>query len=134
MKYDSDDVDTAARTAWGEARGDGILGMLAVIWVIYNRARDNRWPDSPAGVARQPWQFSVWNQDDPNRIKIEQLSGNDELFNAAKGMARAIFDGQGGEDPTMGADHYFALWIDMPPWADQMTQTTEIGSHRFLKS
>ena len=85
-------------------------------------------------MARQPWQFSVWNQNDPNRLKIEDVGRSDLRFEAALGMAKAVFEGQGGEDPTMGADHYFAQWIDLPGWADDMAHTIDIGSHRFLKS
>lgn len=134
MEYSSDDVDIVARTAWGEARGEGIIGMLAVIWVIYNRTQRAQWPDLPAAVARQDRQFSVWNQGNPNRIDIEHVSRNDVLYDAALGMAKAVFEGLAGEDPTGDADHYFATYIDMPWWAEDMTRTAEIGKHSFFRS
>ncbi|MGG6879769.1 UNVERIFIED_CONTAM: cell wall hydrolase, partial [Pseudomonas aeruginosa] len=31
-------LDTLTKTIWGEARGEGREGMIAVAWVILNRA------------------------------------------------------------------------------------------------
>lgn len=36
-------IDYMARTAWGEARGEGSRGMQAVINVIMNRVRAGSW-------------------------------------------------------------------------------------------
>ena len=32
--------DVLARTLWGEARGEGLAGMVAVAWTIRNRVDD----------------------------------------------------------------------------------------------
>ena len=37
MTNDAEQIDYMARTAWGEARGEGTTGMQAVINVIMNR-------------------------------------------------------------------------------------------------
>jgi len=133
LKYSPEDVKAMAQTAWGEARGEGIQGMLAVMWVILNRCDDPRWPDSPYDVAHQPWQFSVWNPGDPNRERMEQVTENDCGYNAALGLARALLEGFDDEDPTHGADHYFANYIETPWWVEDMVHTTTIGVHNFYK-
>lgn len=134
MKYDSEDIDTAARTAWGEDRGGGIQGMLMVLWVIRNRAMDSRWPDSPKDVALQDYQFSAWNEGNPNRAKMKALCPNDMLFDAALGMARAVFEGLDKHDPTNGANHYYSNRIPLPSWARGMKQTAEFNSHLFYRA
>lgn len=55
------DVQVVAATIWGEARGEGITGMVGVGKVIENRAQRNAWPDHERQVCLQAWQFSVWN-------------------------------------------------------------------------
>jgi hypothetical protein len=37
MPHTARDIDTLARTIWGEARNQGREGMIAVAWVIRNR-------------------------------------------------------------------------------------------------
>ncbi len=68
------DIDVLARTIWGEARGEGIAGQIAVGWCIRNRVemdlhndgRPDWWGEGYEGVCRAPWQFSCWNKNDPN--------------------------------------------------------------------
>jgi len=61
------ELDILAKTLWGEARGEGREGLIAVAWVIKNRA-DNPgwWGKSIELVCLKPYQFSCWNADDPN--------------------------------------------------------------------
>src|SRR5262245_20911607 len=77
----SDDLDVMARPVWGEARGEPLDGKTAVAWVIKNRAdHPGWWGHGIAGVCRQPWQFSCWNPDDPNRAKLIGVTARDEMF------------------------------------------------------
>jgi hypothetical protein len=63
MKITHDDVDTLARTIYGEARGENMLGKRAVAHVILNRVKANSWwGKTIAGVCRYKWQFSCWNR------------------------------------------------------------------------
>src|SRR5690606_17855731 len=67
-------VDTLARTLWGEARGTGLLDMFGVAAVIRERYLRPGWWSKPSddwwSVCRNPYQFSCWNQGDPNRKKL----------------------------------------------------------------
>ena len=68
----SKDIAALAQTMWGEARNHGPLGMLAVGFVIKNRAHSgvNRFGSSIQAAALKPKQFSCWNKGYPNREKM----------------------------------------------------------------
>lgn len=122
-----------ARTMYGEARGEGEAGMVAVAHVIMNRAALPRWwGDSIISVAMKPYQFSAWNEDDPNRAIIENLlPGYDPVFDLAYDLAGKVISGEIA-DPTGGATHYHTSSID-PHWNDDMLKTALIGAHEFYR-
>jgi len=69
--YNIEEVDVLARTLYGEARGEGLLGLEAIANVIMNRLKISRkktngywWGNSIVGICRKPYQFSCWNKDD----------------------------------------------------------------------
>lgn len=80
------DTDILARTIYGEARGESISGQEAIASVILNRVafakRRGRywWGNTIAGVCLAPWQFSCWNENDPNRKIIERADDADIGF------------------------------------------------------
>lgn len=127
----SRDVDTVARTIWGEARGDGVSGMRAVAAVIMNRVADSRWPSSPAAVATQPWQFSTWNAGDPNGPKARAVTSENRQFRQALEIAEEAV-AKRLSDPTGGADHFYARSIEPPDWANGGFVSARIGGHVFL--
>lgn len=122
--------DTLARTLWGEARGEGREGMMAVASVILNRAaKPGWWGRSVAEVCLRPWQFSCWLADDPNRAKLEQVGERDPQFRLAQQIAEQALSG-GLPDYTFGATHYHAVDI-APTWAQGHTPCVVIGRHAF---
>jgi N-acetylmuramoyl-L-alanine amidase len=133
------DLDTLARTIWGEARGEGAAGMEAVASCVMNRVymdlghdgRPDWWGEGVAGVCRKPWQFSCWNATDPNRRKLEAVDETDPMFRKALEIAeRAI----GGRliDRTGGATHYHTKSI-RPRWSEGRAPTASIGWHLFYR-
>jgi N-acetylmuramoyl-L-alanine amidase len=162
MIHDESDLDALARTLWGEARGESHAGREAVAWVIRNRAQRTNLPFfagpllGRAGavhrVCHAPWQFSCWNEGDPNRAQIltltpAQLAGERALATEvleAEGTEGASFDSARRDparsDPTQGADHYHTIarpgWVaDWPPrWAHDYRQTVRIEHHVFYDS
>lgn len=125
-------VDILARTLWGEARGEGQRGMEAVAAVIMNRARHpTRWPNDPAGVAQQPWQFSAWNAGDPNRPLMQRVTSQDPQFHAALAIARRAIRGE-LTDPTGGANHFHTHAV-APSWSRGQTPVLILGGHRFFR-
>lgn len=136
VEYNSYDLDTAVRTAWGEARGEGDDGLRMVLWVIRNRAtidlgndgRPDWWGEGIAQICTRPNQFSCWNRFDPNRVKLLRLPVFDPLYCHIDSLARGVFDGT-IDDETGGATHYFADTIRPPRWATQANFTCRIGRH-----
>ncbi len=129
-----DPIDVAARTMWGEARGDGSIGMLAVGLVIRNRAMHPRWWGTDAlSVCLAPWQFSCWNENDPNRPKLLAVDTSVADFPNAIYVARLIFGGGPvPEDVTKGADSYFASNMSpAPEWSWRARYCTRILRHKF---
>lgn len=136
------DRDVLARTLWGEARGEGLAGMVAVAWSIRNRVdmdlhndgKPDWWGEGYTEVCQKPYQFSCWNKNDPN---YPYLSGSRPIPAAEFVMCR-LAAGQviGGltPDPTGGATHYYATTMPKAPaWASKAKQTLKLGHHIFFK-
>lgn len=123
-----------ARTVWGEARGEGFRGQLAVAHVVLNRARRGGWwGDSIIDVCFKPHQFSCWNKDDPNYRLIVGIDPNNSksLRECLAAATMAVFGI--APDPTGGATHYFAKDWPTPAWAKGKAPTIVIGKHLFFK-
>jgi hypothetical protein len=127
------EVDILARTIYGEARGESDAGKAAVAWVVRNRAqRGGWWGDDLVEVCLKPYQFSCWNQNDPNRRIVERLStrGN-PLFQKCINIASDVLTGK-ISDPTVGANHYHADSVK-PNWASSERFTVQIDNHLFYR-
>jgi spore germination cell wall hydrolase CwlJ-like protein len=130
----STDMLTLARTIYGEAAGEPWMGKEAVAHVVLNRARSGRYPASVTEVCLQPKQFSCWNANDPNFPKIRNLQpGADTVFDNCCEIAGKALHGL-LNDPTGGALHYHADYIDKPSWVVRSPNaklTAMIGHHLF---
>ena len=128
------EIDLLARTMWGEARGEGTQGMLAVGNVIKNRADQQKWyGKSIVDVITKDFQFSAWNLNDPNREEMLNVKKEDDAdFRQALLSAKDIVTGN-APDITSGADHYHAKNI-RPNWINKMKITAIIGNHIFYRS
>ena len=130
------DIETLARTLWGEARSEGKLGMEAVAEVIRNRVADKRWPNRYTLVCHQPMQFSCWNTFDPNLTKVFNVDLGDPQFRMAYAIAARTIAGD-LEDRTCGSNHYMTSALferrDRPSWADPEAVTCRVGRHVFMK-
>lgn len=130
---------------WGEARGEGPLGMLGVGRVIVHRAYgpDCLLPDvfqadggkAVKKVILRPWQFSCFNLNDPNRDKLLTPHKHEpEAWGLAVAVSTLILHGNTG-DPTHGALNYLTKDLydsdKAPEWARAMRVTAEIGRHVF---
>ncbi len=126
------EADVLARTIWGEARGEGSAGMMAVANVVMNRVkRGGWWGSSVIEVCQKPFQFSCWNKDDPNRRAVMAIDGGDIHFATALRIARRAVHGV-LPDMTEGADHYHAAGV-YPEWSRGERPVAVIGSHIFYR-
>jgi N-acetylmuramoyl-L-alanine amidase len=138
MTISEQDRDILARTLWGEARGEDLIGQIAVAWTIRNRVNDGKakswWGEGYAGVCQKPYQFSCWNKTDPNYqflIGVKQIPFRE--LAQARIAADQVIDGK-VPDPTGGATHYYAIAMKTPPgWAAKAKQTLKLGGHLFFK-
>lgn len=128
------DLDMLARVAYGEARGEGYTGMLAVVHVILNRSRQpKRYGTTLQLVCKRPWQFSCLNPGDPNRERLLKVDESDPQFVMAMLAALNAVTNE-DPDPTGRATHYYATWMREPPdWAAKLTPTASIGQHLFFR-
>ena len=123
-----------AQTIYGEARGEGYAGMAAVANVVMNRvAIGGWWGDNVIAVCKAPWQFSAWNEGDPNRRVIEAMRpGDNAVFDMAYEIAGKAVAGT-LPDITGGATHYYARGsIAEPSWARGAVKTASLGGHDFF--
>ena len=135
------DIDILARTIYGEARGEfnrvqgGISSFMAVANVVVNRLQlPQRFGKSIAEVCQKKWQFSCWNQSDPNYPLITALKqGEGELFEIALLTAEKVALGI-WPDVTRGSNHYYATSLrSTPQWAQGHRPQIRIGHHIFYR-
>lgn len=133
MKYTKSDTDTLARTIYGEARGEfysfGLAPLIAVANVVFNRRKKN-FADTIQKVCTAPYQFSCWNKNDPNYLKITvQKYGTDSIFDKCYEVAENVLS-ERWPDLTDGCDHYHFRGIK-PYWAVYLRPKRIFGSHFF---
>lgn len=119
-----------AQNIYFEARGEPLLGKIAVGHVVLNRVADKRFPDHVCKVIRQGGhrrlhrcQFSWWcdgKSDAPRDVK----AWYEAIF-----VAHLIRKGV-TIDPTKGALWYHAVTVS-PNWANHMRREAKIGQHIF---
>lgn len=116
-----------------EARSNGREGMQAVGCTIRNRVKINSDSSYYREVVR-PLQFSSVTAHGDPQLGFYPWPANPVDWSAwttAVDLAQGIIAGT-VPDVTNGATHYFATYIPMPSWAENMTQTAQIGGQRFL--
>lgn len=132
------EIDTLARTLYGEARGEGEVGMTAVANVVMNRvqrAMDNEiewWGDNVVDVCLKPWQFSCWLKNDPNSAKLKAVTVSDPIFVKALAIAKDAVSGE-LDDITNGATSYYAKGSKEPDWAKNKKPCATIRHHIFFQ-
>jgi len=130
------DQDIMARTIYGEARGEGIAGMQAVANVILNRF--SLWDSHPhfgngtiESVCLAPWQFSCWNENDPNLPILKSINDSDPVFIQCFEIAGNALEGSLA-DNTNGATFYYVRGSKEPTWAFGKDPCASIGRHLFF--
>jgi len=138
LKFNETDLMILARTIYGEARGElklangGLQSLEAVAWVVKNRTRHKRFGESIVAVCLQPWQFSCWNVNDPNRFELLHTTLENKILQTCfLSAANVLFDKV--TDCTNGADHYHSIRIKPPNWGKDLVPTAQIANHIFYK-
>jgi spore germination cell wall hydrolase CwlJ-like protein len=131
------DQHLMALCIYGEARNQGLDGMLAVGSVIMNRAKNpSWWGGDIKSVILKPQQFSCFNTDDPNFPQLVKMAGNFDEYLKESGVLRAcnlIARGviEGHLISNVGsATHYHTRQVK-PSWGEKMQKLTAVGDHVF---
>ena len=126
-----------AMLLFGEARGEPTVAKLAVANVVRNRILAGRyggadWPK----VILHPLQFSCFNENDPNRIKVvEPLKwAKPDVWGECLEIAQSILYGT-AHDNTRRSTHYFDKSMDSKPpfWAKYFVHTLDLGDLHFYR-
>jgi len=128
--------------AFNEARGEGPLGMKAVIWVALNRSHAQDL--CPCRIITAPGQFDPRSRQQlrqaartgvvprPMRLPAHAIADAKALA-WARGLAWRILMGELTLDPTLGATHFHAHYV-RPDWARHFSLTAQIGTHLFYRA
>lgn len=128
------DIDTLARTIYGEARSGGKQLMSAVASTILNRVAKQTWYGlTISEVCKKSLQYSCWNENDPNCEVIENVTQSDSVFCDALAVASQAVAGN-LKDITDNATHYYSTYISEPSWADGKTPCAYIGNMVFYNN
>jgi len=120
-----------AMTILAEARGEGNAGMYAVAGCIKVRAQERKL--AYHDVCLQPWQFSCWNKNDPNRKKMASFL---KLPQARYALRLATNMKKINTKFIGHANHYMTikLWrTGKVKWAKGKKPCAFAGSHAFFK-
>lgn len=132
-----DETDILARTLYGEARGEGLIGLEAVACVILNRVNLSKekgiswWGRNVSEVCLKPFQFSCWNAGNSQLEKILNLSEEDAVFRLCLRIAKKATTGF-LPDITHGATHYHAKSVS-PVWARKLAPVFDYRNHLFYR-
>ena len=134
------DEQLMALCIYGEARDQGLDGMLAVGSVVMNRLRRQTWMGKTVKeVILKRYQFSCFNETDPNRkllaLAADDFQGateRDGWLRAAYWVAIGILDHYLASNVAM-ATNYFRPSANAadPSWTKEMQFIKKIGDHFF---
>lgn len=119
-----EDVICMTKNIYYEARGESLLGQLAVANVTMNRVGKKGFMDTVCGVVYQPSQFS-WT------LEPEQPIRNIKAWYTANRIAIEVLTGRTKYHATF-ATHYAHFTLDGKKiWMHGMKRLGQIGSHVF---
>ena len=127
------DLDIAARTLDGEARGEPLEGQQGVAWVMRTRTTWSPpawWGHTLSQVCTKPFQFSCW-LGGPDTDHINALNPADAEYQAMLTVIKSVMNGE-IDDPTGGATHYEVIGTG-PKWVIGRTPSAVIGHHAFYR-
>jgi len=127
------DGELLALAIWREARNQSPEAQFGVGCSIRNRvARPRWWGNSYRTVILKPWQYSSFNENDPNSSKYPTEG---PLWIAIKQLAADVLAGK--SDNTNGAVSYYDRSLDNnpPKWAasNEFQHACDLGAFHFFK-
>jgi spore germination cell wall hydrolase CwlJ-like protein len=128
------EVRCLAENVYYESRGEPLKGQVAVAKVTLNRL-DEGYARSVCGVVYQQYSPDSVCQFEwvCNRETLSRPGGS--AWNRAVGVALAVIRERGRiEDPTNGASHFHATYVEWKPtWRRVQDSVRQIGNHVFYR-
>ena len=123
--YTDLDLFCLAKNIFHEAGTEPEMGQYAVAQVTLNRVRNPKYPDSICGVVLDRYQFS-W----ANRKSKHWTHPEGPNWDRSYRIAKSVLDGDRWITGLDSVNYYHADYVS-PKWAEQMTEVTQIGRHKF---
>lgn len=118
-----------------EASSEPFEGMVGVAEVIRERAESKYNSDgSLIDTVLRPLQFSGWNTNDPNRLRVAQYELNHPAITRAITAYKTAFEEK--SNYALGANLYHADWMNpYPDWtkSPKVTKLVHIGHTIFYR-
>ena len=122
----SAELECLAGAIYFEARGEPLMGQLAVAEVIINRSQSGRFPATYCGVVRQPGQFSF-----VRKGAIPQARRSSQAWRNAVAVARIAHADQ-WQSHADEALYFHARYV-RPSWSHRKQALATIDSHVFYR-
>jgi N-acetylmuramoyl-L-alanine amidase len=131
-----EDIICLAQNIYFEARNQSDLGKEAVAEVVFNRVKDERYPNTICSVVKQAQQSF-------GRIIINKCQfswycdGRSDYPKDAKSWTASIRIAQhminnGTRELTQGSTHYHSVTVS-PYWKESLNKIVQIDDHIFYK-
>ncbi|HUS95244.1 MAG TPA: cell wall hydrolase [Hyphomicrobiaceae bacterium] len=114
-----------------EARGEHLVGQVAVAEVILNRVDAKRYPNSVCGVVHQGDKLQTGCQFSYLCDDKAEIIGNRKAFEGLGKVAWVMLQGK-PRIFTGKATHYHNTSVS-PRWAKKLERTVRIGAHIFYR-
>ena len=122
--YHADQLMCLALNVYHEARGSTIDDQIDTSYVVLNRVKADRFPDTVCEVVYDPYQFS-WTHDN-----ISDIPHEEDAWALSQVVAEAVYKGL-AFDFTEGRTHYHTTRIN-PYWSSYANDHVVIGAHVYL--
>ena len=134
--YEQVDCRTAplACNIYMEARGEPLLGQLAVAFTTLNRLQHESFPKTLRAVVYEKGAFS-WTKSSGSHIEVREKDQWDAAKLVAKFSYRLLATNPRlyrQMDPTKGGLFYHAAYVK-PSWRNPRHITARIGGHTFYR-
>ncbi len=130
-KLDAEERNCLAQAIYYEARSEPRIGQLAVADVVLNRVASRLYPNSICEVVFQGSERHTGCQFSFTCDGSMKLPLNRRKWKSSEDLAGAILAGIRAP-VSRDATHYHANYVS-PGWANKLTPTATIGTHKFYK-
>jgi hypothetical protein len=121
-----------AEAVYFEARGEPVLGQVAVAQVVLNRAFSGKYPNTVCGVVYQNSHRHLACQFTFVCDGIRDVIREPEMWDRAKKIAAEMLDGKLWLPEIGKATHYHARYVH-PGWVSEMKKMHKLGIHIFYR-